>query len=62
MSADISARKTGRQLVALAKDAYVLEAMRCVDHEDRMHSLLLYHDLKIKKTDDHYEVEIIFDI
>lgn len=40
------AKKTGRKLVVLAKDAYMLEAMKCVDCKDRMRDLLIYKDLK----------------
>lgn len=40
------AKENGRKLVVLAKDAYVLEAMKCVDGKDRMHELLIYKELK----------------
>jgi hypothetical protein len=40
------AKEEGRKLVVLAKDAYLLEAMKCVDCRDRMRDLLIYRDLK----------------
>ena len=43
------AKEAGRKLVVLAKDAYGLEAMKCVDSKDRMRELLIYKDLKAKR-------------
>ena len=47
------AEKTGRYLVVLIKDAYILQAMQCADGIDRMKNLLIYRDLKT--TRDGYE-------
>ncbi len=43
------AKEVGRKLVVPAKDAYILEAMKCVDSKDRMSELLIYKDLKAKR-------------
>jgi ribonuclease J len=40
------AKKTGRELVVMMKDAYLLKAMQCVDGEDRIKDLSIYKDLK----------------
>lgn len=50
------ARKTDRRLVVLAKDAYLLEAVRCAGSENKIQDLLIYNDLKIKR--DAYEKQI----
>ncbi|HMB46368.1 MAG TPA: MBL fold metallo-hydrolase RNA specificity domain-containing protein [Candidatus Methanoperedens sp.] len=43
------AKETGRQLVVLAKDAYMLDIMKCADGMDRMSELLVYRDVKSKR-------------
>ncbi len=43
------AKETQRKLVVLAKDAYVLEAIKCVDCRERMKDLFIYKDLKAKR-------------
>jgi len=43
------AEKAGRQLVVLTKDAYLLDAIKCVDCKDRMGDLLIYRDLKARR-------------
>ncbi len=43
------AEEAERELVVLAKDAYVLGAMKCVDGKDRMSELLIYKDLKASR-------------
>ena len=50
------AKEAGRKLVVPAKDAYVLDAMKCVDSRDRMPDLLIYKDLKARR--DAYEKQI----
>ncbi len=50
------AKDAGRELVVLAKDAYVLDAMKCVDCIDRMRDLFIYKDLKTKR--DAFETQI----
>ncbi|MFN4133114.1 MAG: MBL fold metallo-hydrolase [Candidatus Hadarchaeales archaeon] len=40
------AKKTGRHLVVLAKDAYMLYAVRTVDGRDRMKEVMIYRELK----------------
>ena len=52
------ARKAGRELVVLAKDAYVLEAVRYCNAEDRMKELLIYKELKAVKRKPKWEKEI----
>jgi ribonuclease J len=44
------AKETDRQLVILTKDAYMLDAMMCADGIDRMKDLMVYGDLKSKKS------------
>ena len=43
------AGEAGRELVVLAKDAYLLDALRCAQRVDRMNGLLVYKDLKAKR-------------
>ena len=43
------AKESGRKLVVLAKDAYMLDIMKCADGMDRMSELLVYRDVKIKR-------------
>ncbi len=43
------ARRAGRELVVLAKDAYLLDALRCAQCVDRMDELLVYRDLKASR-------------
>ncbi|MEM3401829.1 MAG: MBL fold metallo-hydrolase [Candidatus Hadarchaeales archaeon] len=40
------AKETGRHLVVLAKDAYMLDAVRTVDGTDRMKEMMVYKELK----------------
>jgi len=47
------AKESGRKLVVLAKDAYMLDIMKCADGMDRMSELLVYRDVKSKR--DAYE-------
>lgn len=47
--ADI-AHRTGRQLVILSKDAYMLHSLRCGDGVDHMRDLMIYDDLKSKRN------------
>lgn len=42
------AKESGRKLVVLVKDAYMLDIMKCVDGADRMTELLVYRDVKSK--------------
>ncbi|MGD1061001.1 MAG: MBL fold metallo-hydrolase RNA specificity domain-containing protein [Methanomassiliicoccales archaeon] len=44
------AKDTGRELVILGKDAYMLDALECADGVDRMKDLLVYGDLKSKRS------------
>jgi ribonuclease J len=53
------AARTGRTLVVLMKDAYLLRAMRCVDGLDRMSKVKIYRDLKASR--DGYEKTILAD-
>ncbi|MFQ5822129.1 MAG: MBL fold metallo-hydrolase RNA specificity domain-containing protein [Candidatus Heimdallarchaeota archaeon] len=50
------ANNTERTLVVLTKDAYLLEAIKCIDHTDRLRDLQIYSDLKL--TRNRYEREI----
>ena len=43
------AKRTGRELVITAKDAYMLHAMECVDGVCRVEEVRIYGDLKEKK-------------
>jgi ribonuclease J len=43
------AKESGRELVVLAKDAYMLDIMKCADGMDRMSELLVYRDVKSKR-------------
>jgi ribonuclease J len=43
------AKESGRELVVLAKDAYMLDIMKCSDGMDRMSELLVYRDVKSKR-------------
>ncbi|AIY89256.1 MBL fold metallo-hydrolase RNA specificity domain-containing protein [Geoglobus acetivorans] len=43
------ARRTSRELVVTAKDAYMLHAMECADGICRMEDVRIYHELKQKK-------------
>ncbi|MDD1770461.1 MAG: MBL fold metallo-hydrolase [Methanomassiliicoccales archaeon] len=44
------AKETGRQLVILSKDAYMLDALECADSVDHVKDLLVYGDLKSKRS------------
>ncbi len=44
------AKKTGRELVISAKDAYMLHAMECVDGVCRLKNVRIYKDLKDRKS------------
>jgi ribonuclease J len=50
------AKEAGRELVVLAKDAYLLDALRCAQCVDRMNELLVYKELKAKR--DAFEREV----
>jgi ribonuclease J len=50
------AKEAGRELVVLAKDAYLLDALRCAQCVDRMDELLIYRDLKASRYA--YEKEV----
>ncbi|RLI83566.1 ribonuclease J [Archaeoglobales archaeon] len=45
------AKKTSRELVVTAKDAYMLHAMECVDGICRMEDVKIYYELKDKSRD-----------
>lgn len=47
------ARESGREIVVLAKDAYLLDALKCAQCIDRMEELFIYKDLKARR--DAYE-------
>jgi ribonuclease J len=51
------AARTGRTLVVLMKDAYLLRAIHCVDGIDRLKGVKVYRDLKISR--DGYEKTIL---
>lgn len=43
------ARETGRHLLVLAKDAYMLDAVKAVDGKDRMENVMIYQELREEK-------------
>jgi len=53
------ARRTSRELVVTAKDAYMLHAVECVDGVCRMGDVLVYHELKDRRNK--WETEVVME-
>ncbi|MCD1295607.1 MBL fold metallo-hydrolase [Methanocella sp. CWC-04] len=54
------AKKTGREPVITAKDAYMLHAIQCADGNERLKGLRIYDELK-DKTRNKWETEVVSD-